>query len=728
MYTGETVKFTCNVDIASGWSYQWYKDGKELSETSETISISLQPSDKSKYSCVAIRGQTTTDYSEEISQNVLEIPVPSLTRKTQWLDVFPDESVQLSCGMSDSSEWIYTWRKDGQEVQANTHVSFDSNGATLFIKSASAAHAGQYTCSANLKGRSVNSIISSGIKLTVYDKKPSATLIQDPDYKTMFPGESVSFNCHINVSIGWEYLWYKDGTKLAETGNKYTIKSVGTTNQGSYQCQAKRGTDQTFSTASSQAISLAIQNNKPKPVMTQQPDVDKVYNGEPVSFSCKVELTSGWEYSWFKDGVKQSIKSNIFTISAVSLSDSGTYDCMATRNKTMYETMHSDKRILQVSEIPVPSLTRKTQWLDVFPDESVQLSCGMSDSSEWIYTWRKDGQEVQANTHVSFDSNGATLFIKSASAAHAGPYTCSAKIKGRSVTSIISSGLKLIVYDTKPRVTLMQNPSDNVLHTGDSVTFSCHINVSTGWEYLWYKDGVKLDESGNNHTIPSVLTKDTGKYKCQTKRGRNTLTLNSEVTEAVNLNIKERPQADVSLLTGWSEVFSTDNLVLKCVVKESEEAWNYTWFKEDQPIDEPPTEKYTVTPQNNPEQSLYACQGIRNKRPFTSKPSDNYKTKNLLLKRRLLLSILGCIFFGIIAVFIGCIVLRITRKPAKDEYRPEETELFFSMSPRKDGDGMLTPPLAACGFGCHFLKCCRYRPTTDSFRVIFKITVHETIY
>lgn len=52
-------------------------------------------------------------------------------------------------------------------------------------------------------------------------------------------------------------------------------------------------------------------------------------------------------------------------------------------------------------------------------------------------------------------------------------------------------------------------------------------------------------------------------------------------------------------------------------------------FKEDQPIDEPPTEKYTVTPQNNPEQSLYACQGIRNKRPFTSKPSDNYKTKNL---------------------------------------------------------------------------------------------------
>lgn len=82
------------------------------------------------------------------------------------------------------------------------------------------------------------------------------------------------------------------------------------------------------------------------------------------------------------------------------------------------------------------------------------------------------------------------------------------------------------------------------------------------------------------------------------------------------------------------------------------------------------------------------------------------------------------LFSHLLSDYLSSFVVHI----AKDEYRPEETELFFSMSPRKDGDGMLTPPLAACGFGCHFLKCCRYRPTTDSFRVIFKITVHETIY
>lgn len=159
--------------------------------------------------------------------------------------------------------------------------------------------------------------------------------------------------------------------------------------------------------------------------------------------------------------------------------------------------------------------------------------------------------------------------------------------------------------DTTPRVTLTQNPSHDVMHTGDPVTFSCHINVSTGWKYLWFKDDIPLAESGANHTITSVLTKNTGSYKCQTKRG-NTAVFHSNQTQAVKLNVEgtflftslsyysvcacsecvyqrfycvstERPKAEIILLTGWSEVFSTDTLLLKCGVQNSQDLWNYTW-------------------------------------------------------------------------------------------------------------------------------------------------------
>uniref|UniRef100_A0A665U525 Ig-like domain-containing protein n=1 Tax=Echeneis naucrates TaxID=173247 RepID=A0A665U525_ECHNA len=82
--------------------------------------------------------------------------------------------------------------------------------------------------------------------------KPFVILTQDPDYKVMFPGESVSFSCHINVSSGWEYVWHKGGSVLGISENKYLVNSVGKGNSGLYTCKAKRGTTQVFFTDSSQ--------------------------------------------------------------------------------------------------------------------------------------------------------------------------------------------------------------------------------------------------------------------------------------------------------------------------------------------------------------------------------------------------------------------------------------------------------------------------------------------
>nr|XP_046252037.1 titin isoform X2 [Scatophagus argus] len=690
MYFGETVNFTCSVDVSSGWEYKWYKDGNDLSETSQIISIQVGSLTTGNYMCAASRGDTTsTDNSEVIRQDALEIPVPSLKLITSWSDVFPDESVKLSCGLNRSSEWTYTWYKDGQQVQADNVVSFESRGATLSIQSASAAHAGQYKCMGNLKHRSVSSRFSSGLNLSVYDKKPTVTLMQDPDYDLMFPGESVSFRCHINISSGWEYLWYQGSNPLGISGNTYKINTTKT-DQGLYKCQAKRGTDRVFITDFSKSIHLKVEANKPKPSMTRRPDVDKLYTGESVSFECKVAHSSGWEYFWYKNGTQLPINSNIFNISNTALLSTGVYSCMATRNKTMYKTEHSNGGIIHIYEIPKPSVKLQTQWLDVFPTESVKLSCGMDGSFDWTYTWYKHGEKVLTDNNLSFDSDATTLSISSASAFHSGQYTCLGKLKSRSVQSHLSSGLTLRVYGTKPRLILTQDPSHSVMHTSDSVSFSCHVNVSTGWEYLWYKDASLLAESGKNYTIASVLTKNTGSYKCQTKRGSNTVFLSDE-SQTVKLDIKERPKAEIVLLTGWSEVFSTDSLVLKCGVEESQDTWNYTWFKEDQPIDLVTSERHIVTPQNDPEQSLYTCQGIRSGRPSYSVISAHFKTKNLLLKRRVLLSISGCIVFGIVAVFFGCIFLKVFRKPAKDEYKPEEADLFLTMDQLKNRDDAPCP-------------------------------------
>lgn len=95
-------------------------------------------------------------------------------------------------------------------------------------------------------------------------------------------------------------------------------------------------------------IFFMYSEDKPKPLLTQHPDADNMYTGESVSFECKVELSSGWDYLWYKNGKALSINSSHFSINPANLSNTGTYVCMATRDKTMYNTTPSDSRKLNI--------------------------------------------------------------------------------------------------------------------------------------------------------------------------------------------------------------------------------------------------------------------------------------------------------------------------------------------------------------------------------------------
>ncbi|XP_029975297.1 titin [Salarias fasciatus] len=691
MYIGETANFSCKVPVSSGWEYAWYKDEDQFPRYSKDISISLDSSDGGFYSCKAYRGEITkTDHSDRIPLTVLEIPTSVATPVTKWQDVFPTESVKFRCRVESDSGWKYTWYKDSKPLLAAEGLSFDSDGATLTIRSASAQHKGRYECKGNLQNRPVISRSSSQLALTVYDKKPSVTVRRDAEYTVMYPGESVSFTCHMDVmgnEPDWEYMWTKNGGRLAESkSNIHTLNLTGTTNSVSYQCAAKRGNTEVFTTDKSQPVVFQVRGKKPKPSITLQPDVDQLYIGESATFECNVDLLTEWNYYWLKDGKPLPATNNSFRIDAVSLSDSGTYECRAERNKTGFKTEHSNKRKLVISEIPVPSLRSVTRWLDVFRSESVTLGCGMElNSSVWTYEWYKDAEKVNDDKTVSFGSDRATLSIAVDSVSQSGNYSCSGKLKSgsarRSVSSKASPPLALQVYDDKPVVTLMQDPVHSFMYTDESVAFSCHVNVSSGWDYLLFKDG-RAVASRNSHNISKVDAASAGSYQCQISRKMNKPF--SIMSEAVKLQVKERPKASIVVLTGWAEAFSTDSLVLKCKVEESNVEWNYTWYKEEKEIELVTAERHFVTPQNDPDQSDYRCRGIRSGRPSYSKQSDSYATKNLLLRRRVLLSIAGIIFFGIIATFLGCIFFKVFRKPVEKDENPEDANLFLSMAQLKN--------------------------------------------
>lgn len=63
----------------------------------------------------------------------------------------------------------------------------------------------------------------------------------------------------------------------------------------------------------------------------------------------------------------------------------------------------------------------------------------------------------------------------------------------------------------------------------------CHINVSSGWTYMWFQEGKSIDHSLNKLTIDPIETTHQGSYECKAKRGINYVF--SADSEAVQLTV-----------------------------------------------------------------------------------------------------------------------------------------------------------------------------------------------
>ncbi|XP_020785663.2 hemicentin-1-like [Boleophthalmus pectinirostris] len=684
VYKNEAVTLSCDAG-STDWRFSWLKNGQPLTgddllkitdEGSTLQIVSASMSHTGTYVCKAQHKTRTvsSNLSQPLNVKVYEIPVPQLTPLTSWMDVFPSETVELGCGVSSAPQnWTYQWKKDDQTV--NTDVFFDPDHAKLSIRSASASHKGQYKCRATLKSRHVVTSFSTPRTLKVYDQKPQPTLVQHPDYSILFPQEPMKFHCQINVSSGWEFVWYQNEKELQSNQSRYEVTSPDITDSGSYSCKVKRGKTHSFSFMS-HVKKVEIRKDMPKPVLSQWPDVDKVYLGELVVFKCELNVSSDWEYHWLKKGHTIPVVSASYTVTATHLQEED-YKCKAKRRKTLFET-ESQPKVINISEIPIPSVSNLTSWLDAFPTETVKLRCGMETSaSDWSYTWSKDGQMIKSEDNMKIDQDGSVLTIVS-SVSHTGEYSCMANHKKRLVKSNYGLGIRLEVYDAKPRVTLVQDLEFNTFYTEDSIYFNCGVNVSSGWDYTWFKNN-NFETSGPNYTIKHAHTSHSGEYNCRAKRGKGETVFHTDHSRSVAIKVKERPSAALQLLTGWSEVFSTDSLVLQCEAVDSEDDdWKFEWFKGSEIIEQPFSKKHTVTPQNDPDQNQYTCKGKRDGRPAYTKTSEPLKTTNLLLKRRVLLSISGCVVFGLCAVFLGCIVLRVCRKPVVDQEKPDEVDLFLT--------------------------------------------------
>ncbi|KAM4663695.1 Fc receptor-like protein 5 [Discoglossus pictus] len=106
------------------------------------------------------------------------------------------------------------------------------------------------------------------------------------------------------------------------------------------------------------------------------------------------------------------------------------------------------------------------------------------------------------------------------------------------------------------------------IFTGESVTLTCNVATDQGkGQYVWYKNGRRINGNNKDLTIQKAGTRDTGNYQCTAS--------NSDTSDGVRLEVSD----DYVILQVPYLVFEEDNLSLRCRTSGSYSVKSVTFYK-----------------------------------------------------------------------------------------------------------------------------------------------------
>ncbi|XP_049318752.1 hemicentin-1 isoform X2 [Astyanax mexicanus] len=684
IYPGEQVTLTCEVqEQSSDWKYHWYKIpdksnhlNSDTTKSSYTIN-SVQVSDGGTYVCRVIRGE---NFQHEVNHQltVKSPPQPNIIQTSGWDRVFPGEKVILKCEIPDKHmDWKYMWLLN--------NIPVVGSGDTLNISSINHNYHGNFTCQTELQNRPMTQVKSPSFTLTVYAGNPTLLLGKTPSYNVFYTGEQVTLTCEVQEqSSDWKFYWYKTSEKLNplnsdSSKSSYTINAVQVSDNGTYVCQVKRG--ENFQHEKKNDITV---KGPPEPKVNQKSGWERVFPGEKVTLKCEIpDKSTDWNYVWFLNNNPVAGSGDTLTISSINQGQGGHYTCQTElQNRPKTQVKSSSFTLTVYAGKPTLLLGQEPAYSVIYTGEQVTLTCKVQEqSSGWKYHWYNI---TDKSKHLNSDTTKSNYTINAAQPSDDGTYVCRV-IRGENDFQHEVNRNLTVKNPPQPKVSLTSGW--DTLFTEEEMTVKCEVSDTSGerWKKTWFKDSQQIfshahvNMTGNRLSILSAKQSDAGSYTCLTELEKRP---KSEATSTTfSLAVHARAQTVLTLETSWTDIMSVDTLTLKCEVQDETYGWNYTWYKDGVFEVSTNEERYSVKATEETFESEYKCRGNRTERPLYSSFSEGFRANKLVLKRKILLAFSGCVVCSIVLLIIGCIVLRVTRKPEKKEAVKED--LFISMTNSK---------------------------------------------
>uniref|UniRef100_A0A8C1E6S7 Ig-like domain-containing protein n=1 Tax=Cyprinus carpio carpio TaxID=630221 RepID=A0A8C1E6S7_CYPCA len=622
VFTGETVNLKCVIEsysdwrwrngLTNDWRYEWYKGRYSVMlQTSERYTVNRDTltirgateSDQGQYWC---RGQrdgrpNSSQSSSAVSLTVKERP-KAVVKVTPDQRVLRGETVTLTCDIQGAGDiqWTYSWFKDG-----NTFYPYRTTTAEISFRADYVSYSVKYSCRGE-RSDSQRSDTSAVVTLTVSDLKPKPELTSDPAGAAL-TGNTVTLTCHMNLSPGWDFYWYKY-TLNSETKtqtNSYRVKIDSVSDGGQYWCRAGRGKP-VYYTQYSDALWVNVRVS-PKAVVTVRPD-ERVFRGETVTLRCDIKWggDTEWTYRWETQGRNNQYTNSVRRISTqelniISVEDfhSGKYTC--TGQMGTQSSQRSDAVTLTVSAEAQAAVRVSPQpWLT--EGDSVTLICEVTGSSTgWTFSWFRDDDRLSDSSRGA----GGSYTLSPAALQHTGVYTCRAE-RGRPAYYTKNSNTQpLWITGVSPSVSLVVSPSRSQHFSTDSLSLSCEDQRnSAGWTVRRYTNRNTEDcstQTGSRCRIISLSTSDSGVYWCQSESGEKRHPLNITVYDG-----------DVILESSVDPVIEGHTLTLHCLHRSTNSPiLRADFYKDGSLVQHQTTGEMNITTVSKSHEGFYYCKTER---------------------------------------------------------------------------------------------------------------------
>jgi hypothetical protein len=554
---GQSVTFSVNAGVTTGVTYQWRKDGSNISganSSSYTIPATVA-GDAGDYD-VVISGTCTPPVTSSAATLIINA-LPAITAQPVASQAICEGSAANFSVTATGTGLAYQWKKNGVDISG-------ANANTYSIASTSASDAGTYTVV--VSGTCSPSVTSTASILTIQEQPE---IITGPSSQTVCAGQNVTFTVNAGVTTGVTYQWRKDGTNIAgATSSSYTITGTVAGDAGNYDVVISGTCTPPVTSAAATLTINAL------PAITAQPVASQaICEGSAANFSVTATGT-GLTYQWKKNGVDISgANANTYSIASSSASDAGTYTVVV--SGTCSPSVTSTASILTIQEQPEIITGPSSQTVCAGQNVTFTVNAGVTTGV--TYQWRKDGTNIAGANSNSYTITGVVV-------GDAGDYDV--VVSGTCTPSITTSAATLTINEL-PAITAQPIASQAICE-GSAATFSVTA-TGTALTYQWKKNGVDIaGANASTYTISTTITADAGTYTVVVSGACSPVVTST----ASVLTIQEQPEiitgpVGQTVCAGQSVTFSVNAGVTTGVT--------YQWRKDGTNIAGANGSSYTIT-------------------------------------------------------------------------------------------------------------------------------------